>query len=151
MPRRQLRRSAATAVAVLSVAGALLVQSPPAFAATLAVDVTVNTHQATAASTLTSGAITTHQPNELLVAFLTSDGPSVGTQSFSSLTGGGLTWTRRTAANLRPGTAEIWQAVAPNVLTNATVTATRSSGSYVGAMTVVASPGPTSRRRARPP
>ncbi len=142
MLRRHRRRLiAATALAVLSVGGALLVQSPAAFAATMAVDVTVNTHQSAAASTLTSGAVTTHQTNELLVAFVTSDGPSGGGQSFSSVTGGGLTWTRRTAANLQPGAAEIWQAGAANILTNVTVTATRSSGSYGGSLTIVAFSG----------
>ena len=57
------------------------------------------------------------------------------------ITGGGLTWTLRSRANSRPGTAEIWQAVAPAALSNTTVTATLSNGSYVGAMTVVSFTG----------
>lgn len=128
-------------LAVLSVLAGFIVSAGPAFAASLAVDATVTTHQSTAATTITSPAITTHQPNDLLVAFLTSDGSYSGTQSFSSVTGGGLTWTRRAASNLQPGTAEIWQAAAPNVLSNIAVTATRAGGSYIGSIVVVAFSG----------
>ncbi len=71
-----------------------------------------------------------------------SSAPTVPTpppsQSISSVTGGGLTWTLRKRANTQAGTAEIWQAVAPNVLTNTVITATRASGSYQGAITVAA-------------
>jgi hypothetical protein len=52
-----------------------------------------------------------------------------------------LTWTLRRRANTQPGTAEIWQAVAPATLTNAVITATRASGSYQGAITVAAFTG----------
>ncbi|MGH2974199.1 MAG: Ig-like domain-containing protein [Solirubrobacterales bacterium] len=111
-------------------------------AATLAVDKTVSTHQASASSTITSPAFTTAQPAELLLAFVGSDGPSGGsTQTISKVNGGGLTWRLRRRANAQPGTAEIWAANAPTVLTNATVTATRGTGSYAGAITVVAFTG----------
>ena len=142
MLRRHRRRLiAATALAVLSVGGALLVQSPAAFAATMAVDVTVNTHQSAAASTLTSGAVTTHQTNELLVAFVTSDGPSGGGQSFSSVTGGGLHVDAAYGREPPAGRGQILQAGAANILTNVTATATRSSGSYGGSLTIVAFSG----------
>jgi hypothetical protein len=102
------------------------------------VDATTTTHQATAATTISAPPLTTTQSNELLLAFLSSDGPSgSGTVSFSGVAGGGLTWTLRKRQNTQPGTAEIWQAVAPNPLTAATFTATRSSGSWQGSMTVV--------------
>ena len=123
-------------------AAALLTLGPPAWAATLAVDVTVTTHQSTGGSSITSPPITTHQANELLVVFVTSDGPSGASgQSFTSVTGGGLTWSRRALSDLQPGTAEIWQAASPNVLTNVTVAATRAAGGYVGSITVVAFTG----------
>ena len=110
--------------------------------ASLAVDKTVTTHQSSASSSISAPALTTSGPNELLLAFLSSDGPSGGgTESFSGVTGGGLTWHLVRRANAQAGTAEIWAASASSVLTNATVTATRSSGSYVGSITVVALSG----------
>jgi hypothetical protein len=76
------------------------------------------------------------------VAFLASDGPSTaGSQSFTSVTGGGLTWRLRQRTNARAGTAEIWQAAAPGALNNVVVTATRGSGSWQGAMTLAAFTG----------
>ncbi|HEV8279914.1 MAG TPA: hypothetical protein VGQ26_30075, partial [Streptosporangiaceae bacterium] len=110
--------------------------------APLAIDVQVSKHPSAAASTITSPAFSTKQANELLEAFIATDGPGRGSsQTISSVTGGGLTWTLRSRANSRPGTAEIWQAVAPAALSNVIVTATLSSGSYVGAITVVSFTG----------
>ncbi len=110
--------------------------------APLAIDVLVSTHPSSAAPTITSPAFSTKQANELLEAFIATDGPGSGSsQTIASVAGGGLTWTLRSRANTRPGTAEIWQAVAPAALSNVTVTATLSSGSYVGAMTVVSFTG----------
>jgi len=117
-----------------------LVQTP------LAIDVQVSTHTSTAATTIRSPAFSTKQANELLEAFISTDGPGSGSsQTISSVTGGGLTWTLRSRANSRPGTAEIWQAVAPAAVTNTTVTATLSNGSYLGAMTVVSFTGASTR------
>jgi len=108
----------------------------------VAVDKTVTTHQSAAAKTIVSPALTTSAPSELLLAFITSDGPSgAGSMSFSGVTGGGLTWHLVRRANAQAGTAEIWAAGAPAVLTNATVTATRATGSYAGSITVVALSG----------
>ena len=107
-------------------------------AAALAVDKTVTTHQTSASQSIASPAFSTAAPGEVLLAFVTSDGSSgANSQTFSSVTGGGLSWRLRGRANTQPGTSEIWQAYAPAVLTNVTVTATRSSGSYVGSITVV--------------
>ena len=107
-----------------------------------AIDAQVSTHTTSAATTITSPTFSTKQANELLEAFIATDGPASGSsQTISSVTGGGLTWTLRSRANSRPGTAEIWQAVAPAALSNTTVTATLSNGSYVGAMTVVSFTG----------
>jgi fibronectin type 3 domain-containing protein len=113
----------------------------PAAAAGLAVDALVNGHQTTPSGTITSPTFSTTQSNELLVAFIASDGPSPGSVTFSSVSGGALTWTLRVRSNVQPGTAEIWQAVAPSPLAGATVTATRSSGSWVGSITVVSFSG----------
>jgi len=102
----------------------------------------VTTKQAVGSSTISSPALSTAMPNELLVAFIASDGPSTGgTQRITAVTGGGLTWTLRARANTQAGTAEIWSAPAPAVATNVIVTATRATGSYQGMMTVAAFQG----------
>ena len=62
------------------------------------------------------------------------------------MTGGGLTWSLGARANNQPGTAEIWQAVAPQTLTNVSVTAMRASGSYIGTITVVSFSGADTSR-----
>jgi uncharacterized repeat protein (TIGR01451 family) len=131
-------------VAILVVVGSgmgmwrsgLLPVPPVAAVGTLAIDKLVTTHQTSAAASITSPSFTTTQGGELVLAFLTSDGPASGTQSFSNVTGGGLTWRLRQRTNAQAGTSEIWQAVARAELTNATITATRASGSYVGSLTV---------------
>jgi len=107
----------------------------------LALDKAVTTRQSTAGTTISAPPLTTASPGELLLAFVSSDGPSSGGQSFSGISGGGLTWTLRTRANAQAGTAEIWQAAAPAALTNATITATRAKGGYQGAITVAAFTG----------
>jgi hypothetical protein len=119
-----------------------LVAPQIASAATIAIDGFVKTHQGTASSTITSGTLSTTSSNDLLVAFITSDGPdTAGGQAFSSVGGAGLNWTLRERTNSQPGTAEIWQAVAPNPLTNVSVTATRKSGNYAGSIVVIAFSG----------
>ena len=125
--------------AIAAAALLCLIAASGARAAGIAVDSSVNTHQSTASSSITSGPLTTTSANDLLVAFIASDGPNVKSgQSFASVSGGGLTWKLRERTNAQPGTAEIWEAVAPEALNNVTVTATRSAGSYVGSITVVA-------------
>jgi fibronectin type 3 domain-containing protein len=111
----------------------------PSGPSVISVDGLVTTHESAAATTISSPAITTTQSNELLLAFLSSDGPSgSGATSFSGVSGSGLTWTLRKRQNTQAGTAEIWQAVAPGPLTATTFTATRSSGSWQGSITVAA-------------
>jgi hypothetical protein len=105
-------------------------------------DKTVTTKQASGSSSISSPSLSTAQPNELLVAFIASDGPnSAGSQRITSVIGGGLTWTLRSRANAQAGTAEIWTAPATNVVTNVIVTATRATGSYQGMMIVAAFQG----------
>ncbi len=107
----------------------------------LAVDTQVVTHQSSTSTAIASPALTTTGSNELLVAFLGADGPSSGSsQSFSSVTTPGLTWTLRKRSNAQAGTSEVWTAVAASPLTNTTVTATHS-GSYVGSMVITAFKG----------
>ncbi|HEY2054863.1 MAG TPA: galactose oxidase-like domain-containing protein [Solirubrobacterales bacterium] len=107
----------------------------------LALDTVVTTRQSTAGTTISSPPLSTTASSELLLAFVSSDGPSSGAQTISALSGGGLTWTLRSRANGQPGTAEIWQAVAPIPITNATVTATRAKGGYQGSLSIAAFSG----------
>ena len=144
-------RTRARSVAVVTLAalfGLLLVALPgapgarPAIAAgALATDVVVSGHQTTDSTTVTSPVFSTAQSGELLLAFLASDGPATsGSQSFSAVSGGGLTWQLRKRVNAQYGTAEIWQAVAAAAISNATVTATHA-GSTLAAITVVSFTG----------
>jgi chitodextrinase len=129
-------------VAAYDAAGNLSDQSAPASLTTaaadsLALDKVVTTHQSSNATSISSPSLSTTRPGELLVAFLASDGPaSASGQSFSSVTGGGLTWRLRQRANTQAGTAEIWQAAAPAVVSNAVITATRANGTWQGSMAV---------------
>jgi len=117
------------------ISGALLLSGGSAHASGLAVDAHVSAH-ATSGSSVTTPAFSTTQANELLVAFLSSDGPNkTNGQTFSALTGGGLTWSLRQRTNAQYGTAEIWTAAATSVLSNITVKATHS-GSYSALITV---------------
>ena len=86
----------------------------PSGTPSITVDKLVSTHQGTGASTVSATGVTTTGSQELLLAFLSSDGPSgAGTARFAGVTGGGLTWTLRQRSNAQAGTAEIWQATAP--------------------------------------
>ena len=108
---------------------------------TLAIDTQVLTHGTSSAASISSPALTTAGVNELLVAFISSDGGSTtGSSSFSSVTGGRLTWTLRKRVNAQAGTSEIWTAPAAARVTAAVVTATRS-GSYRSSIVVAAFKG----------
>jgi chitodextrinase len=113
-------------------------------APSLALDKTVSTNQTSASATIASPSFSTVQPNELLVAFISSDGPSNSAQTYKTVTGGGLTWTLRKRVNTRAGTSEVWTAYATSTVSNAVVTATRSRTGYVGSITVAAFTGASS-------
>jgi beta-lactam-binding protein with PASTA domain len=88
------------------------------------------------AGTRTTSRFSTTSANEQLVAFVSADGPSSGTQ-IATVSGAGLTWTLVRRANTQRGTSEIWTARAPSVLSNVTVTSTLSSSSFRQSLTVV--------------
>ena len=91
-------------------------------------------------TTATTPAFSTAQPNEVLLAFVSADGPSTGGQT-ATVTGAGLTWALVGRSNAQPGTAEVWRAVAPTTLTGATVSSTESLGGHHQMLTVVAVQG----------
>ncbi len=82
----------------------------------------------------------TSGPNELLLAFVASDGPTAGGQT-ATVSGAGLTWTLVRRTNIRAGTAEVWSALAPTVLSNVTVQSVQSKTTYDQSLTVVALTG----------
>lgn len=132
------RLAALVPLATLVLIGILVLPAKSGATAQITVDAYVSTHQTSTATSITSPPFSTTQPNELVLAYLASDGPNrSGGQRFSSVTGGRLTWTLRQRTNTQAGDAEIWQAVASTALANVTVKATRSSGSYEGSMDVV--------------
>ena len=131
-----LAQPAAAATPPRDLASSLVVRA--ALAPGLAVDKQVATHQSAASSSISSPSMTTAQAGELIVAFIMSDGSATANQTFSSVTGGGLSWRLRQRSNAQSGTSEIWQAVAPTAVSNLVVTANRGSGSYGGSIVVTA-------------
>ncbi|HZU23273.1 MAG TPA: galactose oxidase-like domain-containing protein [Terriglobales bacterium] len=90
------------------------------------IDATVSADAASAASTITSPAISTTAGNELLLAFIATDYLSGSNTTVTAVSGGSLTWTLVKRANAQSGTSEIWRAFAPSQLSSVTVTATLS-------------------------
>jgi hypothetical protein len=86
--------------------------------------------------TQTTPAFSTTGATDVLVAFATSDGPS--SPQTLTVSGAGLTWSLVKRANAQSGTTEIWKAKASGPLTNATVSASQSSGGFNQSLTVVA-------------
>jgi beta-lactam-binding protein with PASTA domain len=86
--------------------------------------------------TRTTPAFSTATSGEVLLAFAAADGPSSGSQTLA-VSGAGLVWTLVKRVNAQHGSAEIWRATAPGVLTNATVTSTPAVAGYGQSLTVV--------------
>jgi beta-lactam-binding protein with PASTA domain len=87
--------------------------------------------------TVVTPAFSTAAAGELLVAFVSSDGPTAGDQT-TTITGAGLTWTLKQRSNTQLGTSEIWTATAPTALTGVSVTATQDVGGFDQSLTIVA-------------
>ena len=120
---------------------ALLVSSGAPTAAALTIDNTISADGT--AGTLTTPVFSTKAPNELLVLFASSGGPtSVSAKQTLAISGAGLTWTLVNRVNTQFGTAEIWKAYAPLPLVNATVTSAQSLvGGFHQSLTVVSFQG----------
>ncbi|MGH9104660.1 MAG: hypothetical protein ACRDZX_02265, partial [Acidimicrobiales bacterium] len=113
----------------------------PATTPTVTLDQVVSRNIA-AGSDFRSAALTTSGPDELLVAFLSSDGPAgSGQQSVTGVAGGNLTWTLVVRSDFQYGDAEIWTAFSPEPVSSMTVTASRSAGGYEGSITLAAFKG----------
>ena len=112
----------------------LLVMATTAAWGSLAVDVVRSTDRSSSATTIATPAFSTVSGNELLLAFIATDGRSAG-MTVTGVAGAGLTWALVRRTNAQLGTSEIWRAFALSVLTNVTVTASLSQS--VGASITV--------------
>jgi hypothetical protein len=117
----------------------LLSARPAAAVAAFGVDKTVSVN---ASGVATISGFSTVQAGELLVAFVSSDGPS-GSRQTATVSGGSLSWTLVRRTNTQPGTAEVWQAVATNALSGATFQSALSASGYGQSLTIVAFTGST--------
>ncbi|HEY1248474.1 MAG TPA: DUF4082 domain-containing protein, partial [Nitrososphaera sp.] len=89
-------------------------------------------------TTITSPTFNTKQAGELVVVFLSSDGPSGSKQEFSSVTGTGLApFTLATRANNQAGTAEVWYTYADQKVINGAIKAKLKYSGYHGMIDVV--------------
>jgi len=110
----------------------------PAWGA-LGLDVVTSADRSASGTSITSPAFSTRSGNELLLAFVSTDARSAGV-AVTGVTGGNLTWVLVRRTNTQLGTAEIWRAFAPSLLSNATVRATLSQ-SVAASITVVSFTG----------
>jgi hypothetical protein len=109
-------------------------------------DVRVSADQKPRGRTLTSPALTTHGAGELILAFISADGPRPsGAQRVRSVTGGGLTWTMAARSTTGYGTAEVWQAYAIDKVTDARIVAKLRKPSHRASITVAAFTGAAER------
>jgi hypothetical protein len=88
--------------------------------------------------TMTTPAFSTTTDSELLIAFVAIDGPSNSPQT-ATVSGAGLKWTLLKRSNTQAGDSEMWAAMAPDPLTNATVIMQPGVGTgYHGTLVVIA-------------
>jgi RHS repeat-associated protein len=120
------------------------VTPPPVPPVSPTVDQVVSKDQKSPASTITSPTLGTGTGKELLLAFISTDGPKNKAQKVAAVTGGGLTWTRAAAPAAAYGTAEVWQAYSTGGF-NAAVTAKLSAGAYDSSITVASFKGAASK------
>lgn len=93
-------------------------------------------NEKTKGSKITSPPITTSAANELVLAFVSANGPKTTRQQITRVSGGGLTWSLAVRANRKPGTAEVWQADAATQLSGVKVTATLRKKGYDGSIII---------------
>jgi beta-lactam-binding protein with PASTA domain len=125
-PSGNTQASAGTSVNIVLSSGPSGVAAPTA-------DQTVSSD---GSGTRTTPPFSTASAGEVLLAFAASDGPATVSQTLT-VSGAGLTWTLVKRINAQHGSSEIWWAIAPNILTNVTVTSTPSVTGNRQSLTVV--------------
>ena len=113
------------------------VEVVPAVGPPVAVDGQVSGLDSTGTGTVTTSALSTTSPGDVLVATVSADAYSAGSQS-ATVTGGGLTWSLVQRENATPGDAEVWTATAPSVLSGVSFTSTLAVSGLAQSLTVVA-------------
>jgi uncharacterized protein (TIGR03437 family) len=104
--------------------------------ATLSIDVSQSHDNFTPSSTASSASFSTSSPNELLLAFISTDRSGSTGTTVENLAGGGVTWSLVARTNAQGGDAEIWRAFSPTPLSAVSVTATFSQ-TVVSSITVM--------------
>jgi RHS repeat-associated protein len=125
-------------------ASELISATAPVTSGPAAIDQVVSANETTRAAKIISPAVTTTSGNDLILAFVSADGPSTSAQKIKGVSGGGLTWSLAVRSNAQLGTAEVWQAHATGQLTNVKVTAALQDTGYDGSITVVTFTGAAS-------
>jgi hypothetical protein len=92
------------------------------------------------------GAVTTRPfhlaaPGELLLAFVSSDGPAGAARQAVTVSGAGLRWRLVRRADAQSGDAEIWQATAAAIIPDVRVTSTPARPGYGQTLTVIGMEG----------
>ncbi len=118
------------------------VNNPPTAASPppLKVDGQVSVNSASSGPALTATGLTTTKAGDVLLAFVSADGPGTALQS-STVTGAGLTWSLVHRENTQIGSSEVWTTTAPAVLNNASVVSTLAVPGYYQSLTVTAFSG----------
>jgi hypothetical protein len=106
----------------------------------LTVGQVVSSDQKTASARLVSPALAAGA-GELLVAYVSADGPSQQRQQVTAVVGGGLTWSLAARSNTGGGTAEVWQAYTTQAIGQLRVTASLARGAFDGSITVASFKG----------
>jgi hypothetical protein len=112
--------------------------------AAISIDVTAATGRATVRTSITSPSFSTAVPSELSLALTAKDYLSGPNTSGSGVSGAGLTWVLVVCTGAQSGTAGIWRASAPAVLTNVSVPAAFSQA-VSASMTVMTFAGGSMR------
>lgn len=102
----------------------------PQSSGALAIDAKVFGDSLSAATTVSANALSTSQPNEILLAFVATDYLSGSNTTVANITGGGLVWSLVRRTNVQSGSSEVWRAFAAGTLSNVVVTATLSQKVY---------------------
>ena len=107
-------------------------------AGTIVFDQTLSANGAGTSMVATTPSFSTSASNELLVAFIGTDGPVASQSQSVTVSGAGLNWQLVSRANMQPGTAEIWAASVTSASSNLTVTSTEAVPGYNQTLTVTA-------------
>ncbi len=106
----------------------------------IAIDATVSVDQSARSLSVSTPSFSTNSPNELLLAFISTDYLSGANTKVQTVSGGGLTWNLVVRTNVQSGSSEIWRAFATGALSSVSVTATLSQ-SVQSSMSVVSFSG----------